>query len=523
MSKNSNNIDQLYKNALEGHQVKAPAHIKGNVLKGTGQSTFWAWTAAIVATVSVGTLLLLFLIPSTKTLQLYNHRVETLQLAPVQEEIAIKTQETLTETEFEDSSPHAIQTNQIQTKTSTFNFDKNLKKATELSIPTPSKANTKDENLNPLKKVNKVNDVKTGPTTEQLKNELNKTDNFLKNKIKTTHIDKTSTVESDEVATVKETKTTQKEPLDQAINNQKKSTSTIDTQVKTKVSEPDTTTTNHHLPLQSTPLVDTMLSMNNAAQVSENIDSIVPTETIIEDISAPQKNKFFISAVGGPTINYANYGKNEMSTTFENAHVEKIGYFTQVKVAYAINPKLFTELGIGLESQSYNTSFKTTTTTYNINESQEIDYFVYNDTNQVIIDTVYKTKYDTTTIKGINSEFGKVKTQYVQIPLYFGYQLERNKWLFHLKAGVQLNYLLKQQGTYINNNEIFNLDKEHTILKKVVLNYNIGMSAHYNIMQSLYLSGQFNYQFGVQNYYQSNYGSRSIHSLSFGIGIGYRF
>ncbi|MFD1550665.1 hypothetical protein DNU06_06335 [Putridiphycobacter roseus] len=537
MSADKNHIDQFFKNTLDGHVVKAPVHIKSAVLKSVGKSTLWSWVAISIGLATIAIFTLWY--TPLKSKQHYSVRKEILKL------------DKKVNTSLKDYSEN-LQTiakpvlkNQLQKKKNMVKKINHTKQNLSLTNPATNKKqdqNNKKEIVNTklekketaLKKKAVTVAVKDKKTSEISTSTIQSLANTLPEKTLSNEepqeVFAKTTKGIDEVEIKKSVDKKATPPLEgiSTINENEGSATTL---IKTQEEGTnEDVTVNIAVDTLVNKKLDTVRDFNtkDSAQISQTVDlgnttdSIQPTEVIIDKTTSPQKNRFLLTGIIGPTIQNVNYDKDELSATFENAHLEKIGYSAQLKLAYKINSKLFTELGLGFEQQSYSTSFKLNTIKYNITQQESFDSFIY-DTIGNIIDTSYTTTYDTTAVKGIKSTFGKVQVQYAQIPLYLGYQFEKNKWLFHLKAGVQLNYLIKQTGTYLKNNEIIDLTESNSIFKKVVINYNIGAAAHYNLLSNLYLSGQFNYQVGIQNYYKVDYGTRAINSLSFGIGIGHRF
>lgn len=502
MSKEFKNIDELFKSTIGLGGANAPSHIKSNVMSGIGGTNWWIAGAGILLVTSLIGIITIF---NSKDLQpSYEARINPETILFTKYAPAITTNKPITALTLpidktNKTKETILQSPPLPTKQFTpFVKQKDIQNKPLLQLV---QANIKQKNSPLVSKKEVVNkNRKAPPTIKTISHPL-------------PIINEAITAEViDTVETNSQTTTTL---LNINADQQTKSNKVI-----TKIQKANPTSNQNMT--ASTTLDTSVLIVEQKAVFQIDSSQHIQTDSLASEIEiditpSPKKGYWMIGAMGGPNINTAKYVNSEFSQTLNKLHNEQLGYFGQVYGQYVANSNWNAAIGLGIESQAYHTTFLTTETNFIYENISVFSHYIYDSLN-TIIDTVYNNSIDTVVSTELKNHHGITNCQYIQIPLRFGYQIEKSKWLFGADFGIQLNYLVKSSGTYLQNNVVSPIDNSD-ILKQMTLNYSIGASVQYNLFNQFYLSGQARFTPAVQNYYQNSYAKRSVNSISLGLGI----
>ena len=514
MSKEFKNIDELFRSTIGMGSAKAPSHIKTKVLSktGIGGSSLWLVGAGLLLVTVVSALVTVVNMPENSIVQSYQ---------------SITQKESLEIQEYNANTlnTHVNQIAKSEDNRKIISTKKNNHKVfpkTQVALNSEPKREIKNKQTSEV--LSHKRDRKKAEVT------------LLKpQEIVTQEIPETSPKQ--EVETTKSSESNTKNTVDHIVQNDKQvddpkaeikldNSTEIVSEVQSidKPSNPvkvtnspaqaDTTQT-YIEPTENTVEIvqnETLRNLNTTKvkpeepKVSDNdqtdfqeekpkkADSLKPDINIELDLGKPA-GYWITGFKGGPNINNANYTSSEFSQPLGKLHNERLGYFGQVYGQY-VSAKGFTAgIGLGIERQSYNTTFLTE-------------------------DTIIGE--DGATIINFKDHFGITNSQYLQIPLQVGCQIERNKLIFGADLGVQINYLLKADGTYLLNNEVLPIDNQ-SIFKSTTLVYSVSGNLKYNVFKKLYLTTDIRYVPSFQNYYENTYAKRAVSSFSFGFGLAYKW
>ena len=584
MNKDIKNIDDLFKSTLGEHKVKAPAHIKSGLF-GSSSKLFILLTAGAIVSLAViaG---VWFSNSNTPVSSQYSDREILTEFHIPNGEQSINTYDKVTRAsqinsnEIDDSNQNArLVSDNINTENQSTAINNNSITSGQKEQSNLVKQNQPKSIVGQNKKINLTNKIKkTGQSSnstispalaQNTVNSQNKSDINTKQ-----NTDKNTPAVSPSNHTNKDTTPNEKanigsengdinipqqidsnsDPLKEishtAINN---TSSDLN-----KVTQNNSIVEQDKVPTFETNSIDSI--QNNDTIVKKITDSTItdqqqiaasnPNESLkitedstteinpIVDIKQPKKGYWMFNLEGGPKINYANYktsNQESLGNFLAKTSTEKLGYFAQFNTSYTLKNNLSGGLGIGLEKQSFKTTYFTTFETIDIDSIGSSSHYIFQDTtyfdstgnpylDSFIVDTSYITEYDTTKTPGVNNQNNTTVARYLQIPINIGYQFQRNKWIFGFNAGVQINYLLNKTGTYYINNEIIDLSTSaNNIFKKTVLQYNLSTNFSYNVLQNVYLSGRITYAPKIQNYYNSSYSYRGLNAFQFGFGASLKF
>lgn len=506
MSKEFKNIDELFKTTVGLGTAKAPASVKPNVLAAIGGLKWWAFGAALLLITAVGAVIMTInmapndafaqYVPQEPTeylrIEKYEqtkHETNLLKAASVEREVNSKIPNTVAEkTQSPKTIVHhqnvnlnnnrtVIKTNHTSLKAPT----KKDKKSDELAIFATAKTKNENESVLASSPSNSKVASKNMSLPVVFPDDKKAVENLIKTKAQSQEIVRTDSILKTRIAIIS------------AENEQTENTSIITPESKDSVVKPVR-----------------IERLNN-----DSLFADIKIETDPEN----KKGFWMIGAKIGPSINIVDYTDSEFSTSLSKFHSEKLGYHGHVYGQYNFPSKITTTAGIGLENQSFNTTFLTTNTSLEINSNSVFSHYIYQDTSNIIIDSVYITEYDTTETIELQNHYGLTRNQYLQIPIKIGYQVERNKWIFGVDLSAQLNFLLKTSGLYYENNSVLDLSGSQ-IFKRTTFSYSAGANIQYNVFNNLYLVSEVRYSPAIQNYYEKSYAKRSINAVQLGFGIG---
>ncbi|MFK8039014.1 MAG: porin family protein [Crocinitomicaceae bacterium] len=491
MSKEFKNIDDLFKSTIGLGNESAPSHIKTNVLSKIGGGNWWIAGASVLLVTSVVGIFTVF---------------NTDNFEPAYE----------TRLVLENLQIDEYVTPSFNIQQSAFTKSNSIPQSKKTNISFTNKENTiTDKSLNAVKKKSKLRKSKNFQPTEPVKQEKSET---IKNSTLMISKQKESAVKnSDDLLTI----------ADEAIvaySNKKTDISLVEGEIKPEKIENQPNRSESNITEVQTKnksilkkeqilseavkpsLIENEITSNNIDDSIEVVSSVrtdssqiiqaASSDADIEILSdpSPKKGQLSIGVLGGPNINSAIYKNSELAVTLNKLHNEKLGYFGQVYAQYVTYNNFSVLLGVGIEGQTYNTTFLTT-------------------------DTIFVNEVVTTELK---NHYGVTSAQFLQLPVRLGYQMEKNKWQFGIDLGVQLNYLLKSSGKYLSHNKVLPIENAN-VFKSITNSYSIGGSLEYNLFKQFYISGQARFTPPLVNYYQENYAKRYVNSLSFGMGMSVKF
>ncbi|MFK8045144.1 MAG: hypothetical protein AB8B72_06600 [Crocinitomicaceae bacterium] len=506
MSKEYKNIDELFKSTIGNGNAIAPKSVKKGVLASTGGGNWWLVGAALLLLTAVGAIALTNSMSSNTALTNYQPRENEPQLE-------FKNYNAIVESNSQpDNSRAKVLAGKTKIETS------------KIGIELESQMNYSSL-LSPRNHVNSNNLHNNSISSNEFEANLNDQTIHVNDNLKT---EGSATAENRNSIAAAEKDSTS---TDFAANDVNSSVE-VNPQPEFKSSKPKTdleiiNTVEQPIPSadlnENLSVVHENKSIDNPDQelvdtANNNSSTVYNSSAVkIEENPKSRKGYWMIDANIGPNINTAKYGNTEFGQSLNKFHGEKLGFQGQLTGKYVTASNITASMGFGYESQSYNTTFLTTSEIFEYETNSVFSNYVYDSTN-AIIDSVYIMQDTIISVTSLVNHSGISSQQYYQIPIRLGYQIEKNKWIFGADLGAQINFLVKSKGSYLLNNEVIN-HNEGTILKRTTFNYTVGATAQYNVFNNFYMSGQVRFSPAVQNYYQKTYGLRSINSVSLGIGV----
>ncbi len=581
MGKEFKNIDELFKSALNEHQVKAPVHVKKAVFSKFGIN--YLGTAIIAIGVIGASILGYNLLPDTEdttslamnTEVVVNDESEkadnlwtSIKESPVETTLQSHTSNSST-----DQSVGINNTDQIEpvSDNDIIKEEKTISKKQTVQSPisiTTKKAKAQPTPVKPeFQPENSINDNSTTITNTQVEkqtsepaknntNEIEQTENKV-----LTEIQESVAAADTQNKTVLKTAQTDTDISDNSndkdiiVSNNEDITLAVANTNKKQDEKPQSespafskkTDADHTEKVNEEKAVTENTTGEKEGTLEENAETIAKTETddkvnevetkeepeektddLIEKITRPKNGYWMVGFNGGLKINNSKYNgqDTEFNSFLAKNQVDKFGYFSQLNASYTFNSGLMLGAGVGYETQSLKTSYWKDSTTYSyefLGEAFSHTEIIYVDTgggNSVAVtDSVFVPVFDTTAVTSIYSEFGTNKASYVQLPIRLGYQFEKDNWIIGVNGGIQINYLLNTSGTYFLNNQILDLSKNSNILNRPVIHYNIGGSLNYKLSNNLFINGQIDYSPRSTNYYNSSYSTKYMNYFQLGLGL----
>ena len=561
MSKDVKNIDDLFKSNLASHQVKAPAHVRRNVLSKTSKFGWRFWSAAIVIVGLTGLGIWYFSGDTSAMEEQYvaanvnadNTNDNITDIPPtsaphqtVKTNITIESENTIQEPETSLYSENATIVRGTQTPV----IDQSVK-----TVPEDTFTTVETKNSAAAASTSKAGSLETEQQGTEKSNRVNKTVNVETAKPKSSGEESAPEQKSPVGSVYVKEKANESTRPDETATDQAQNSVVINPVDDRKViANPERienapgTNDNINEPekandatsdITASPEPDSKDSAET--EVSKPIDLIdlhFEEDSITVEPDPEDKTAYWMTGVnGGVKINNGIYNggssTNELNNFLAKNQDEKLGYFAEINTSLTLPGGLTTGLGLGYENQSFKTSYWTdevTTTTDSTLVFSHVDIVTIFDStqNQTItyIDSVFNYNVTTSTDTSINSEFGLTKANYLTIPVTLGYQFQKKNWLIGASAGLQVNYLLNKSGTYYINNQIIDLaNSENTIFAKMALQYNLSAFAGYNFTSSpnLFATARLTYAPGSSNYYNPNYGFRQVNAFQLGFGLSWKF
>ncbi|MBK7129790.1 MAG: outer membrane beta-barrel protein [Crocinitomicaceae bacterium] len=239
---------------------------------------------------------------------------------------------------------------------------------------------------------------------------------------------------------------------------------------------------------------------------------------------------WMITFTGGLDFSKSTYSSpiTDEADMYNNTTTAKPGYHLNIGTTYSLKNgiQLGSGAGISIFSENYHyeksENLIDTTYTWLIEDIYEYDSLL-DTTIWVGVDSTLNTNYDTTFIQ-LYDETGETKATYLQIPLSVGYQFRYKKFLFDIAFAGRFNYLLKGSGAYIANDLVQKFDNTSgQIYKKMYFDFIIQTTVHYRLTEHLYISGSFKYRPAVGNIYQNVGFNRTLQSFQLGAGLSWKF
>lgn len=239
---------------------------------------------------------------------------------------------------------------------------------------------------------------------------------------------------------------------------------------------------------------------------------------------------WMISFTGGLDFSKSTYSSpiTDEADMYNNATSSKPGYHMNIGTTYTLKNgiQLGSGAGISIFSENYHYTRSEnqidTTYTWLVQDIYEYDSLL-DTTIWVGVDSTLNTNYDTTVIQ-LYDETGETKATYLQIPVSIGYQFRYKKFLLDIALAARFNYLLKGSGAYIANDLVQKFDNTSgQIYKKMYFDFIIQTTVHYRLTEHLYISGSFKYRPAVGNIYQNVGFNRTLQSFQIGAGLSWKF
>lgn len=492
MSKEFNNIDDLFQSAFAGESTEVPAFVKVNIDKKIGfkkDKRGWFWLSGLAALIVITTAMIWHLNDSPKNLA---------------QTSSDSNEQTLTENQSQNNSS-------IENKISEEIIEKNNSGTNGSDISNDNSAPVDSR------------DIRSKATSE------NNTSKSSDEKLNDQNAD---------------TKTNDQSVQISSHNNnsvpEKSSDELIDTGSETIYkSSGSTGSDNFQRPALAIRMYEKQEDLKNNNRTNSALEITNPSLAIgfttpSELDAAPMEKKetynpWMISLTGG-----LNYSKSKY--TFPSA-AEKDFYTkstfspprfeVNADVKYRLPNSLTFSTGLGISKLSENYQFFKesldidTTITWQYQDIYEYDSLL-DSTIFVGIDSTSTTTYDSTQVTLYN-EAGVTQATYLHIPFSIGTQIIRNKFRFDLFAAGRFNYLLSGSGGYLQNDVFISFNKQQNqIFKTWTVDLILGASIHYQLFEKLYVSGTMRFNPGLVNLYDGLSFSRSVQSTHIGVGLSWK-
>ena len=234
-------------------------------------------------------------------------------------------------------------------------------------------------------------------------------------------------------------------------------------------------------------------------------------------------NPWFITAEGGVNISRSFYSANNMNEQdlYNSSLTDQIGQEFSIMANYRFKKGLI--LGSGLSYSRFSENFHFVEEYWD-KDSSIVNEIIWEDT--VAIDTIETVVYDSTFISNFNEQ-GVNKASYLSIPLNLGTQIIWNKFRFDLYASLRYNILVSASGKYhvdgtfpgVSGNFLSFTQKSGSIYRAGYFDMTFGGNVHYNLYKNLFLTASVRYKPVFGDTYQLDYVKRKFHYTHLGLGI----
>ena len=259
-----------------------------------------------------------------------------------------------------------------------------------------------------------------------------------------------------------------------------------------------------------------------ANEESEHKDSLPAVEPTIDIQPKPNDDfkHWMIHLTSGPNLVRSAYtAKNQNDkTTFDNATSDKIGSQVNFDFMYGLRKGLSFGSGIGLSNFNENYSFETKFVT--LDSVKNIEY-IYDDTTEIIIDSIISYTYEEVINK--TDHIGLNKASYVHVPIHLGAQLIFGKLQVDIYSSIRFNFLTRSSGGYLLQNQFIEYGEGNTIYKSFYMDLILGTRINYKVYKSLYATGSVQYRPVLGSVYTTTTFNKSFDYIHLGLGLSLRF
>ena len=185
---------------------------------------------------------------------------------------------------------------------------------------------------------------------------------------------------------------------------------------------------------------------------------------------------------------------------------------------YGLRKGLSFGSGIGLSNFNENYSFETKFVT--LDSVKNIEY-IYDDTTEIIIDSIISYTYEEVINK--TDHIGLNKASYVHVPIHLGAQLIFGKLQVDIYSSIRFNFLTRSSGGYLLQNQFIEYGEGNTIYKSFYMDLILGTRINYKVYKSLYATGSVQYRPVLGSVYTTTTFNKSFDYIHLGLGLSLRF
>lgn len=240
------------------------------------------------------------------------------------------------------------------------------------------------------------------------------------------------------------------------------------------------------------------------------------------DPKDPKYKGWFISGFAGVNLKNSNItsGNDTLDQEYQSSISDKGALAIGLDVNYRLKNGLMFGSGVQYsklkEDYAYQKSIQIVTdTTYSwnvtlIDSIQDSVGYIYIYDSTLMEDYTYGQQ-------DIYNQSGTNTTTFLHIPFRLGYQYILNKWRFDFIAQGRFNWMLRSTSTYIVNDQLVT----NTVggFKNSYFDLELGLNAHYNIWNNLYVSAFSRYKPPLRTAYYSPTISNKFQHLYLGLGL----
>lgn len=511
MSKEFDNMDDLFRSAFDGDVAEVPEFVKSNIDKKLGftsKKTGWYWFSGFAA---------LLILTGAVTLFMFSGADQS---SPLQ-----------------DNQAQHISTNDNTSTASSHDQNHSSQINTNSSLTDESGLGSVDRTSSSPSAVNRV----TGNSTSN--------DNLTNNNTQQVQFNQsaTSSNSNDAISSRNSANGSSDENNNGTSNvagNSHTSSATVhdnssfaNTHRQTNSSSLNfTTKAPSRMPYGASFIRSSNFSLSNPGAFSA-LDLITPTRsTNYSSLKQPNApliesretiSPWFVTATTGLNYGQSNYTFPTASEEdlYNNATHTKPGFEANVDLKYRLKNSITFGVGAGVSQVSENYHFSKSVSQIDT-QTVWLVTPIYD-----TVDTALIVDYDSTLTTQIDSNLvtlydynGTTKATYLQIPFSLGTQIIRNKVRIELYAQGRFNYLLNGSGAYLSNDVLTSFNNSSgQIFRKWYLDLVIGTSVHYKLLDHLYLTGTLRYKPAFGQMYTGLNFNRTVQSVHIGLGASWMF
>lgn len=275
----------------------------------------------------------------------------------------------------------------------------------------------------------------------------------------------------------------------------------------------------NHLALGTSVHADSVLKIKN---YFTPISDLNPLEAKVKINRDAPYNPWMYTFTGGANFAKSFYVSSNLSEEhlYANSTKDKPSFGLDFEAKYRLKSGLTFATGLGLEQLVENYQFIKNTYTLDSTLTWSYEYDSLDTTGTwPPIDSSYTATYDTTTASIYNAE-GQTRANYIHIPISFGTQIIYHKFRFDLFGTARFNYLVSASGGYIVNDTFISFTKKtNPIFKPWYFDVVLGATIHYQLTNKLFVSGTVRYKPPFGQLYQNTSFNRSLSYTHVGVGL----